>query len=171
MNTIYGTALGLMLATGGCFCTAQEALIPLEQLPQAPQQQTRLALPSEELAMTAASRALPAFSYSASFEPARPVAPRIVDGKFLTINGLHLGMAVFDVEMTQRCIASHKCREGNPLMPSSQAGQLAVDFAYVAYGTGLSHWLRKHKSRLWWLPPTTGIVAHTVGAATGLLHQ
>ncbi|HUX46083.1 MAG TPA: hypothetical protein VMV57_15150 [Terracidiphilus sp.] len=114
---------------------------------------------------------MPTFSSSASFEPARPVAPRIVDGKFLMLNGMHLGMAVFDVEMTQRCIASHKCREGNPLMPSSQAGQIAVVFAYVAYGTVLSHWLKKHKSHLWWLPPTTGIVAHTVGTATGLLHH
>lgn len=171
MNSIYGTALGLTLVMGGWTCTAQESLIPLEPLPQAPLKQTHLALPAEGLPKTLATSVVPRFSSSASFEPAHPVAPRIADRKFLMLNGLHLGMAVFDVEMTQQCIARHKCREGNPLMPSSQAGQLAVDFAYVAYGTALSHWLRKHKSRLWWLPPTTGIVAHTVGVATGLAHQ
>ena len=153
MHTIYGTALGLMLAMGGLTCAAQQALTPPAQWPQAPQQQTRLAQPAEGLPLTFASSAAPPFSPSASFEPARTVAPRIVDKKYLILNGLHLGMAVFDVEMTQRCIANYTCREGNPLMPSSQAGQLAVDFAYVAYGAGLSRWLKKHKSRMWWLPP------------------
>lgn len=170
MDTVYGAALGLMLALGGCSCSAQEASISLEQLPQTPQQQMHWALPSDGLPAAPTYDAVSEFSSSASFEPVHPVAPHIIDGKFLMVNGMHLGMAVFDVEMTQRCIASHHCREGNPLMPSSQAGQLTVDLALVAYGTGLSHWLKKHKSNVWWLPPTSGIIAHTVGVTTGFLH-
>ncbi len=46
----------------------------------------------------------------------------------MLVNGLQLGMMIFDVEMTQHCIADHHCQEGNPLMPSSHAGQLAVGF-------------------------------------------
>lgn len=38
-------------------------------------------------------------------------ASRIADSKYFLLNGTHLGMAVFDVEMTQRCIADHHCRE------------------------------------------------------------
>jgi hypothetical protein len=68
----------------------------------------------------------------------RPVfRPKIADSKFFLMNGIHLGMSVFDVEMTQRCIASHHCREVNPVMPSSHAGQLSVNFAIVAYNSGI----------------------------------
>lgn len=95
---------------------------------------------------------------------------RVADSKFFLLNGLHLGMAVFDVEMTQRCIASHRCHEANPLMPSSRAGQFSVNFALVGSGAWASYWLKKHK-KLWWLPPSTGIVAHSLGVATGFEHQ
>ncbi len=81
------------------------------------------------------------------------VPPRTIDKKYMLVNGLQLGMMIFDVEMTQHCIADHHCQEGNPLMPSSHAGQLAVGFGFVAYGSGLSYWLKKHKSKQWWIPP------------------
>jgi len=55
------------------------------------------------------------------------------------LNGLHLSVAIFDVEMTQHCIAVHHCREGNPLMPSSLAGELGVGFALVGYGAVVSY--------------------------------
>ena len=46
----------------------------------------------------------------------RPVfRPKIADSNFFLMNGIHLGMQCFDVEMTQRGIASHHCREANPL--------------------------------------------------------
>lgn len=96
---------------------------------------------------------------------------RIVDAKYLLVNGLHLGLAIADTEMTQHCIAEQRCREGNPLMPSSHAGQLAVDLGFVAYGSAMSYWLKKHKSTLWWLPAAGGAAAHTAGLATGLLHR
>jgi len=87
------------------------------------------------------------------------------------LNGLHLGMAVFDVELTQRCIAIHHCRETNPVLPSSQVGQLSINFAIVAYSSGITYWLKKRKSKVWWLPPSAGAVIHSVGVATGFEHQ
>jgi hypothetical protein len=80
-------------------------------------------------------------------------------------------MALFDVEMTQHCLADHHCTEGNPIMPSSHAGQLGVSFAMFAYGAGSSYWLKKHHFRLWWTAPVAGIVAHTAGVATGFAHR
>jgi len=99
------------------------------------------------------------------------VNEKILSPSFFLVNGLHLGMALLDVEMTQHCLADHHCKEGNPLMPSSQAGQLSVSFAAFAYGSGMSYWLKKRHSRFWWTVPTAGIVAHTAGAATGLAHR
>jgi hypothetical protein len=80
-------------------------------------------------------------------------------------------MAVFDVEMTQHCIANHHCVEGNPLMPSSHAGQLSVNFALVGYGTFISYRLKKQENKLWLLSPTVGIAAHTVGVASGFANR
>jgi hypothetical protein len=44
------------------------------------------------------------------------------DKRYYVLNGLHPGMAVFDVEMTQRCISKQECREANPVMPSLKPG-------------------------------------------------
>jgi len=113
--------------------------------------------------------ASPASVSTAGYIAARPVSnPRITDSKFFLINSLHLGMAALDVELTQHCIASHQCREGNPLMPSSQAGQLSISIGYVALGSCASYWLKKRKSPHWWLPPAAGITGHAAGIATGL---
>jgi hypothetical protein len=87
------------------------------------------------------------------------------------LNGLNLGMGALEVGMTQHCIANHQCREGNPLMPSSLAGQIGVDSALVGYGALPSYKLKKRQSKMWWLAPTTGIVAHGIGAATGFAHR
>ena len=123
----------------------------------------------------AASRVLSDFhsDIQAAKTPASPslLPPRVADSKFFLFNGVQLGMALFDVEMTQRCIASHHCRETNPLMPSSQVGQISVNIALAAYSSGVSYWLKKHKCKLWWVPPATGFVAHSIGVATGFEHQ
>jgi hypothetical protein len=100
-----------------------------------------------------------------------PAPPRTADSRFFLLNGVHLGMALFDVEMTQRCIANHRCRETNPVMPSSQAGQISVNLALFAYSSGVSYWLKKRKSKLWLVPPSAGVVVHGVGVVTGFEHQ
>jgi hypothetical protein len=73
--------------------------------------------------------------------------------------------------MTQHCIAEQRCKEGNPLMPSSHAGRIGVSLALVSYTAGTSYLFKKHHSRMWWLGPTIGIAAHAAGFATGLAIQ
>jgi len=97
----------------------------------------------------------------------RVTIPRVADKKFFLLNGLEAGMAVFDVEMTQHCIAARKCREANPVMPSSHIGQLSVNFALLACESWYSYWLKKHHTRVWWVPPLAGTMVHSVGVATG----
>lgn len=96
---------------------------------------------------------------------------RVADRNYLLLNSISGGMAVFDVEMTQRCIANHRCREANPVMPSSQLGQLAVNVGLLAYEAWWSYRLKKQHSRAWWIFPTTGIAVHSVGVGTGFAHQ
>jgi hypothetical protein len=187
MNAVHGTMLGLAIAMGGWACSAQDATIPIKQIERDAQLSARLAMPGEETASNASSS-----SFSSSSSSSRSLAPgtvplepfaagfvrvppvmvsRAIGSRYYLLNGIHLGMALFDVEMTQRCIASHTCREGNPIMPSSLAGQLGVNFALVGYGSFVSYRMKKHGSHLWWLSPTMGAAAHSAGAATGLAHQ
>jgi hypothetical protein len=132
-----------------------------------------------EPASGSSSSALPAFlapsasaSSSAGFKrvPAGR-SPRIFDARYFWLNGLHLTLAVSDIEMTQHCIDAHTCREANPLMPSSHAGKIGVNLGLVTYTAASSYWLRKHQSKAWWLGPTVGAAAHTVGLTSGLLHR
>lgn len=181
MNTARRTMLGVAIAMGTSTCFAQNATIPFGQLEREAHLTASLSLPNNE---TASSRTFssslnpgdgamePSAAGFVRTIPASPVrVTRIIDSKFLLLNGLHLGMAVLDVGLTQHCIADHHCREGNPMMPSSLAGQLSVNFAFVSYGSFVSYRLKKHRSTLWGLSPTVGISAHAVGVATGIMHM
>lgn len=172
MNTVSGTMLGLALAMGSLACSAQDAKIPIKRLAREAQLSARSAVPANEAAIGRASEAFSGSSSSAGFIFVRPAPkpPRTLSAGFLVLNGLHLGMAIFDVEMTQHCIADQHCVEGNPLMPSSRAGQLGVNFALVGYSAFMSYRFKKKESKLWILSPTVGIVAHTVGVASGFAH-
>ena len=152
--------LGLALALLTCGCAGQQISEPTTALP-APTRN-----PLTDFHFTTAS----AGSIVAA-PPATPIRNRTADAKFFFINSSLLGMAVFDVEMTQRCIADHRCREQNPLMPLSHAGQLGFNLGLVAGVAGAGYWLKKHRSAFWWLPPATGIAAHTAGVTTGFEHQ
>ncbi len=165
MKAIRCVVLGLTIVPGGWTCTAQTSTV--------------VHLPvnggtSIDLGLTDSR---PVQSTLADFHPATasagtvPAVPRTADSKFFWLNGIQLGMAVFDVEMTQRCIANHHCREANPVMPSSQGGQLSINLALVAYSSGISYWLKKHNSKVWWLPPSAGIGIHSAGVVTGFEHQ
>jgi len=177
MNTINGTMLGLAIAMGGWACSAQETTIPFRQLERDAQLSVRLTVSDNETASSLSSSSLSpgvfaAARSAAGFVRVPPVTiPRTLSSKFFLFNGLHLGMASFDVAMTQRCIASHTCREGNPLMPSSLAGKLGVNFALVGSSAFASYRMKKHRNNLWWISPATGVAAHSVGAATGIAHQ
>ena len=171
MNAVRCVVLGLTIVVGRA-CSAQDSC---NGLPQSPDPNAKIHLALMDGSATGKVRSdfhleTPVKSEMVTSTPATMI-PRTANSKFFLINGIHLGMAIFDVEMTQRCIASHHCREANPLMPSSQAGQLSVNFAVVAYSSGISYWLKKHNSKLWWLPPSAGVAVHSVGVATGFEHQ
>jgi hypothetical protein len=175
MNTMQRTTLGLAIAMGAAACSAQNTAIPFKQIERdarTTQLSATAAVPANEAAAAQPYEMVSSSSSSASFVSVPATKrPRTLSKGFYILNGLHLGMAVFDVGMTQHCIANHHCVEGNPLMPSSQAGQLGLNFAFVGGGAYSSYKLKEQDSRLWVLSPTVGIAAHAVGVASGFAHR
>jgi hypothetical protein len=76
-------------------------------------------------------------------------------------------MAMADVVMTQRLIATGQYKEGNPLMPSSRGAQLGVDFALVGYGSYVSYKMKKQGYGSWWITPMIGVTTHSIGVGIG----
>lgn len=172
MNAVRGTMLSLAIAMGSSMSFAQKTTIPFAQIERDAQLTATLTVPGNETSSSLYPAVVSSeLSGSASFERVSPIrTPRTLNSNYFLLNGLSLGMAVFDVEMTQHCIATHQCREGNPLMPSSQAGALSMNLAIVGYGSFVSYRLKKHHSRLWMVSPAVSITAHSVGVASGLAH-
>ena len=96
--------------------------------------------------------------------------PRLGAGFFL-LNGLNIGMTGLDMGLSQHCIAEHRCREANLLMPSSLAARISLVAAFAALGAYVSHRMKIRGDRLWWVPPLFGTVAHGVGVASGFAQQ
>ena len=176
MNKVFGSVLGFAIAIGGSACSAQEAPIPFGKIERNTQLSAELTLPAGESSSSSSSSGsspavAPLEPSMASFVRVPPVTyHKPLMSSFFLLNGLETGMAVFDVETTHHCIADHHCQEGNPLMPSSQAGALAVNLGLVAYSTFVSYKLKKHGSKFWWIAPVAGISSHSVGVASGLAH-
>ena len=178
MNTVHCMILGLTLCAESLICSAQEAKIPFHEIEQNAQISPRMMA----LNNVAEGNLFPSSSALNNLHIADPVSAsgfvratpvrvsRYPNRNFYLLNGMHLGMAMLDVGMTQRCMANHTCKEGNPMMPSSLAGQLTVNFAYVGYSSFFSHRLKNRNSRIWWISPMTGTVAHIVGAAASASH-
>ena len=173
MSTVRGGFLCTMLA-GACIAgAAQKSTIPFKQIERNVQLSARTeALPSVALVGRPAesASALPSAS-EAALTPTVYKPPRTLSTGFFLMNGLHLGLAMLDVGLTQHCIADGHCREGNPIMPSSLAGQVAVDSAWVGWGTLISYKLKRNESRAWWVTPAIGIAAHAAGAASGFVNR
>ena len=93
---------------------------------------------------------------------------RTFDAKYAWLNGLQFSLAFADIETTQHCIDEHTCREGNPLMPSSQAGKFSVSLGIAAFTAVASYRLKKQHSKGWWIAPAVSIAGHAVGLASGL---
>jgi len=176
MNKARGTLIVVVIAFAGLTCAAQQAAIPFAQIARNTQLTASLSLPGNDSAAISSSSSLspgvvleePAM---AGFVRVPPVSVRwALPKSYFLLNGLHLGMAVLDVGLTQHCIATHRCAEGNPIMPSSMAGQLGVGFAFVGYGSWVSHRLMKRGSHMWWISPAAGTATHIVGVASGLAH-
>ena len=187
VEPILKRTIGIAVLMAGCTCFAQQTPIPFGQIQRDAQLSAMRMTPNSDLASVSlpepasgsSSSALPVFlappasaSSSAGFKrvPAGR-SLRIFDARYFWLNGLHLTLAVSDIEMTQHCIDAHTCREANPLMPSSQAGKIGVNLGLVTYTAASSYWLRKRKSKTWFLGATVGITAHTVGLASGLMHR
>ena len=173
MSSVHGTMVGVVMAFGCLACSAQDAPSPIRQMNQEARLSVLAPVAPSEVAFGRPSEMPGASSSSAGFVfvPPKPRFPRTASTGFFVLNGLHLGMAIFDVEMTQHCLADHHCVEANPLMPSSMGGQLGVDFATVGFGALTSYRMKKDDSKLWVLSPAVGIVAHTLGVATGFAHR
>ncbi len=156
----------------GTLGRSQEESIPFDEVQDAQQAQT---LQAESIPGTLFSAANSKAALGAAVRPAmhplRPMRSRGFARSYLMLNGIHLGMALLDVEMTQHCMAEHRCTESNPIMPSSYAGQIEVDLGWVTFAAADSFWARKHNIRGWWLAPMVGIAAHAAGAVTGFVHR
>jgi hypothetical protein len=95
--------------------------------------------------------------------------PRTIDKPFVALNASYYAAGLLDVAITQDCIRAGTCAEANMLMPTSAWGQFGVVTGATALTTFSSYELKKHgHTRLWWVPPVIGIVAHTYGGATGV---
>ncbi len=167
MDAVKMAMLGLSVVLGSCTCSAQRSEVPFGQIERDAQ------LDARQIASARFDAEIPSLREStaeptevAHLRPSPAANSRTLSSKYLLLNGSHLAMALFDVGMTQHCIAMNRCREGNPLMPSSLGGQLGVDFALVGYGSFVSYRLKKRGNRLWWLSPTVGAAAHGVGVAS-----
>ncbi len=176
MKILYGLTLAVIVANGKT-STAQISIPSVEtQLEASATSPLTFSVSKTSLESTSSSKLLrpetpPDITGISMISVVHPVASeRVLDRKYYLLNGLHLGMELLDVELTQRCIANHQCVEGNPLMPSSRGGQLSVNFAYVGYSAFVSYRLKKRHLRLWWISPMTGLAAHTAGVTTGLMH-
>ena len=173
MSTVRGGFLCAVMAGSYLACAAQKPTIPFQQIERNAQLSARTeVLPSVALVGRPAesASAMPAASESV-LAPTAYKPPRTLSTGFFLMNGLHLGLAMLDVGLTQHCIADGHCREGNPIMPSSLAGQVAVDSAWVGWGTLISYKLKRNESRAWWVTPAIGIAAHTAGAASGFVNR
>jgi len=157
--------LGLWSAFVACSCAAQDAPLPVTPAEHLVSYDTAAGRPNGNEITNASTGAVVAA------QPAASRAVRTADSRFFLLSGGFLATAVFDVELTQSCIANHRCREQNPLMPSSHAGQLGINIGLAAGVSAASYWLKKHRSNLWWLPSATGLAVHTAGVATGLEHR
>lgn len=169
MKNIECIALELIVALGGCTCFAQKNPVPFAQILQDAKQQTHLVSSVDSPGMSDSSSASSSSTSGVVELQPSPVATHpVLDKNYFLLNGLHLAVGLADVESTQHCIAAHRCREGNPIMPSSQAGQITVIIGTFTTAAATSYWLKKHKSRMWWVSPTVGMIAHSIGVASGL---
>ena len=173
MNRTRGAILCVILATSGLVCVAQNAAVPFKRIARDAQLSARLRVPVDDPVIRRESELTETPSAASGVVDASPEykPPRVLSKAFVVVNGLHLGMVVLDVGMTQHCLANHHCREGNPLVPTSLAGQLGVGVGWVGSTALVSYHLKKEDSGMWWFAPAMGIAAHTVGAVSGFVNR
>lgn len=167
-----GLVLGIAILIGGSTSMAQSKPIPVKQpqgngatLPQAPKmERAEIAAlrPGNLSTPSAADPVVREFAIARSPERAR------LGARFYMLNGLNVGMMALDMSLSQHCIAEHRCREANPLMPRSLAARISIAAVFAGVGLYASHRMKVRGTGLWWVPPFFGTVAHAIGAASGL---
>lgn len=93
---------------------------------------------------------------------------RVADRKFVALTVASVLTAVADVELTQRCLRSGRCREGNPLMPTGRWRAYAVQAPLTLGATYLAYRWKKKGVRYWWVPQLSLSAGHGVGVAFGV---
>ena len=173
MNKTCRAAVGVSLVLSGLTCSAQSTKVPFKLIEREARMSVNLRVPVNDVSINYSIEEYSASGAASGFVSPQPTykKPRILDSKFFLVNGLHLGLAVLDVSLTQHCIAAHRCKEGNPLMPSSLAGQLGMNSALIGASAFVSYRLKGQESKLWWLSPAVGIGAHTAGAVSGFINR
>jgi len=166
------TILGLAITLSGWACNAQVATIPSSPIARNGQLSASNTVPLNQPPGNLFSSSLPTGVVPAEHLSASAVGlirvppvifPRTLDAKYFLVNGMHLTMAMADVVVTQRLIATGQYKEGNPLMPSSRGAQLGVDFALVGYGSYVSYKMKKQGYGSWWITPMIGVTTHSFG--------
>lgn len=107
-----------------------------------------------------------------------PDHKKVVDDKFILVNGLMISATIFDIESTyyalDHCPSGYICREGNPVMrPFVEKGRPAIYLVQGAISSGAlaySYYLKKNKSGAWWIfPPLALATVHTVAGTHNMM--
>jgi hypothetical protein len=94
---------------------------------------------------------------------------RVADGRFVALTVASVLLTVADVELTQRCLRSGRCHEGNPLVPTTSRAKLyPLQLGLTAAHSYLGYRLKKKGSRWWWVPQLSLSAGHGVGVAFGV---
>jgi hypothetical protein len=104
---------------------------------------------------------------TACFAQAPAQAP-VIDWKYLAVAGAYATATGVDLWSTHHLLSTGKYKEGNPIMPQSLGGQLAMDSGIFACETFLSYRIKKNGSKWWFLGPSIGIGSHIFGATWNL---
>jgi hypothetical protein len=133
--------------------------------------------PSTVINATTAEVIPPVFQPApAAIQPA-PSAPllgkavertKVMDRKFLLLNGLVLASTTADMELTQHCQNSGSCVEMNPTIPRAHWAKHAVNAPTNLAVMYWSYRWKKQGKRLWWVPPLVDIGVHVVGLGSNI---
>ncbi len=93
------------------------------------------------------------------------------DKKFWVLAAANYTSAVVDIELTQSCIYSLTCREGNPLLPSGRKKAYPIQLGISTVTNIISYKLMKSGNTHWYIPQVAIISAHGVGITFGLRFQ
>ena len=93
------------------------------------------------------------------------------DKSFWILTAASYASVVADIELTQMCLRSGTCREGNPLMPSGRKTVYPIQLGISTITNIISYKLMKSGNKYWYVPQVAIIGAHGVGASFGLKFQ